>query len=454
MLLSKLVRLTTPMKFMKLKPRLCLSACKWIFSRPISRNALACGFRHSQPQAIALRLIDTCAQAEPEHKQIPSKRPSTIPISKLIQLMLLSRCRTIVASSITLFCFIGFSSFLGCKPASTEKASQPLGKFSLAWSEYPSWSVFGVAHELGWIQKEAGKLGEYEKKWNVDIVLEQNDYDPCITMYGTGTVDAVCITNMDILGPADKRASVAILPTSTSNGADACVAVGVDELSGLKGKTTYGLERSVSQYCFERCLEQKGLTVAEYPFSNMDPAAAATALQAGDEKVSSIIVWNPFVMNTLRAKPESKVLFDSSSIPEEIIDMVVVAKDSLDKPGGKNFAMAILDIYYQINRRMADAKLADETLIAIGSKFSSLGLEDMKTIVTQTKFYDSPDAALKVFEGAKFQKETMPAVAAFCESHGIIDKKPSLGFNEPGHQVNFDTTYLKAIRDGLTPDKL
>ena len=26
--------------------------------------------------------------------------------------------------------------------------------FSLAWSEYPSWSVFGVAHELGLVDKE------------------------------------------------------------------------------------------------------------------------------------------------------------------------------------------------------------------------------------------------------------------------------------------------------------
>jgi ABC-type nitrate/sulfonate/bicarbonate transport system substrate-binding protein len=303
-----------------------------------------------------------------------------IPIPRNIPLVdkniMISRC--FIYSLLILFPM----STLGCKPASPPIAeTKTLGTFSLAWSEYPSWSVFGVAGDLGWIDKEQGKLGTYEKKWNVDIVLKQADYDPCITLYGSGSVDAVCITNMDILGPADGRASVAILPTSTSNGADACVAVGVRDLEGLKGKTTYGLERSVSQYCFERCLEQKKLSKEDYPFSNMDPAAAATAMQTGDEKVQSIIVWNPFVMQTLRTKTSAKVLFDSSSIPEEIIDMVVVAKDSLGKPGGKNFAMAVIDVYYALNQRMVDERTRNETLVAIGSNFSKLGLEDMKKIV-------------------------------------------------------------------------
>lgn len=342
----------------------------------------------------------------------------------------------------------------GCSPK-PEAAKKPLGKFSLAWSEYPSWSVFGVAGELGLIEKDAGKLGEFEKKWNIDIVLSQNDYDPCIQLYGASTVDAVCITNIDVLGPATSRASVALVPTSTSKGADACIAVGgIDKIEALKGITTFGLEKTVSQYCFERCLEQKGLKVAEYPFANMDPAVAAQEIQAGDEKVRSIIVWNPFVMQTLKKKSDAKVIFDSSSIPEEIIDMVVVSKDSLAKPGGKNFAMAILDVYYEINKRMADPKTTDETLLAIGAKFSSLDLEEMKTIVKQTSFYSTPSAALELLESNKFQNETMPAVADFCKSHDLVKKKPSIGYSDAASQINFDLRYLKEFRDGMTPDKL
>ena len=92
--------------------------------------------------------------------------------------------------------------------------------FSLAWSEYPSWSVFGVANEVKLIDGAKGKMGPIEKKWNVDIQLKEAEYDPCLSMYGSGQVDAVCITNMDVLSPSLSRASVGILPTSTSAGAE------------------------------------------------------------------------------------------------------------------------------------------------------------------------------------------------------------------------------------------
>ena len=318
--------------------------------------------------------------------------------------------------------------------------------FSLAWSEYPSWSVFGVAHEMAIIDGSEGAMGPVEQKWNVDIVLKEADYDTCLNYYGASETDAVCITNMDTLAPALTRDSVAILPTSTSVGADACIAVGINDLDGLKGKATHGLEMSVSQYCFERNLELQGKTIADYPFKNMDPGAAAQAMQTNQESIESIMVWNPFVLQTLRTRDGAKVLFDSSTIPEEIIDMVVVAKDALQKPGGEDFAGAVIETFYKINKLMADPKQGDETLIAIGEKFSSLQLDDMKEVVKQTQFYSTPDAAIELFTKEKFQNETMPQVVDFCVAHGIVDSKPKLGFDDDTAQVNFVTKYIEKAK--------
>src|SRR6185503_5388693 len=78
---------------------------------------------------------------------------------------------------------------LAITTTSTALAAAP--SFSLAWSEYPSWSVFGVANELKLIDAAEGKLGPIEKKWNVDIVLKEAEYDPCLTMYGAAQCDAV-----------------------------------------------------------------------------------------------------------------------------------------------------------------------------------------------------------------------------------------------------------------------
>jgi NitT/TauT family transport system substrate-binding protein len=320
--------------------------------------------------------------------------------------------------------------------------------FSLAWSEYPSWSVFGVAHEKAIIDGEEGKLGPIEEKWGVDIVLKEADYDTCLAYYGASETDAVCITNMDTLAPSLSRDSVAILPTSTSVGADACIAVGMDDLDALKDKPTYGLEMSVSQYCFERNLELQGRSIKDFPFKNMDPGAAAQAMQTNQEDIQSIMVWNPFVLQTLRTRDGAKVLFDSSTIPEEIIDMVVIGKDALSRDGGEAFAGAVIETFYEINRMMADPATGDETLIAIGEKFSSLQIDDMKEVVKQTRFYGTPDAALTLLSDEKFKTETMPAVVSFCESHGIVEKKPTVGFNDDAAQLNFTTKFIEAAKSG------
>lgn len=118
----------------------------------------------------------------------------------------------------------------------------------------------------------------------------------------------------------------------------------------------------------------------------------------------------------------------------------------MGRPGGEKFAAAVIETFYEINRRMADPATGDDTLVAIGEKFSSLQLEDMKEVVRQTQFYSTPDAAIELLTQEKFQKETMPAVVDFCASHGIVDSKPSIGFDDPTAQVNFVTNFLQQAK--------
>lgn len=339
---------------------------------------------------------------------------------------------------------------LGCEskpagtPASSTKPSKAApAKFTLAWSEYPSWSIFGVANDVGLIDGEAGKMGSIEKQYNVDIELKLLSYDSCIGLYGTSQADAVCITNIDILGPAASRKSVAILPTSTSNGADACIVSGIDSVDALVGKKTHGLEKSVSQFCFDRCLEKLGKSPKDFPFTNMDPEQAAQAFQLKKDSIESIMVWNPFVMQSLVSRPDSKVLFDSTSIPEEIIDMVVVGADSLKKPGGKDFAAAIVETFYAMNKRMNDPATMDQTLVGIGEKFAQLKLEDMKKVVTQTRFYGNSEEAKQLFASDKFKSETMPLVSQFCERYGLTTKPTTVSFGTGEGMIDFDSSFLK-----------
>lgn len=325
--------------------------------------------------------------------------------------------------------------------------------FSLAWSEYPSWSVFGVAHMDKLIDGRPGRQGPIERKWNVDIVLKEAEYDPCLTMYGSAQCDAVCITDMDVLNPSLSRASTIILPTSTSFGADALIVDRrIADIKALRGKKVYGLEKSVSEYCFVRNLELLGEKETDYKFSNMDPGAAAVAMQQKQKDIEAIIVWNPFVLETLNKRPDTKVLFDSTKIPNEIIDCVAVAQSSLDRPGGQDFACAIIETYYELNKRLADPKTGDDTLVALGEKFSHLDLASMKKVVQQTRFYSTPKEGLAVLTGPELPR-IMTRVVDFCVKHEITPSAPKVGYGTkeeaPQAALRFDPSYIKLASEKM-----
>lgn len=357
------------------------------------------------------------------------------------------------------FLMFAFIFAIGCNNAdlakvsntgNAESATPPV--FILDWSEYPSWSVFGVAHERGILNGKEGEQSDLEKKWNVDVVLKQSDYDTCLTHFGSNTVDAACLTNLDTLAPSLGRSSVAILPTSTSVGADACITVGIDDIDSLKGVPVYGLEKSVSQYAFERNLVLAGKNPKDYVFKNMDPAAASQAMQTNQPNVNAIMVWNPFVLQTLRTRTDSKVTLDSSTIEEEIVDCVMIGKDSLNKEGGDRFACCVIEAYYETNKLIDNPDTRDDALVALGAKFSSLGLEDMKLVCQQTRFYNTPEKAIELFNSEKFRNEIMPQVLEFCVDHDIVppaDKSSKrFGFEEEDAVLNFTTKYIERVRDG------
>ncbi|MBT5925757.1 MAG: ABC transporter substrate-binding protein [Verrucomicrobia bacterium] len=324
-----------------------------------------------------------------------------------------------------------------------------LPTFSLAWSEYPSWSTFGVAHVDKFINGKKGELGPIEEKWKVDIVLHEADYDTCITMYGAGQVDAACLTNMDALNPSIGRPSTMILPTSTSHGADACIVVNsINSLEDLKGKKVYGLEKSVSEYCFVRNLENAGHKEKDFSFSNMDPSAASAAMQQKQAGVEAIMVWNPFVLETLSKRSDVKVLFDSTGIPSEIIDSVIMAQSSLSKEGGEAFACAIAEAFYTVAERMNQPDTRDATLTALGEKFSNLDLAAMNNVVRQTKFLTSPGEAIALFNGQELP-QIMDRVVTFCVDHEITGRAPELSYGktEEGNkaELRFDPTYIQMV---------
>jgi hypothetical protein len=90
-------------------------------------------------------------------------------------------------------------------------------------------------------------------------------------------------------------------------------------------------------------------------------------------------------------------------------------------------------------------------LVDLGKKFSKLGEADMAKCCEQTRFYKTPEAALKLFEGEQFPK-TMDMIVKFYVDHKIIKgKPPKLGYGPkekaPDANLRFDTTYIKKVME-------
>jgi hypothetical protein len=320
--------------------------------------------------------------------------------------------------------------------------------FSIAVSEYPSWSgTFLTACDIGLIDGAKGKMGPLEKKWKVDLVVKDTDYDSCITLFVNGNVDAACLTNIDSLAPSVTRKSVAILPTSTSAGADACLVLPeIKTVKDLKGVPVRGLAASVSEYAFDKGLEALGENPKAYTFESLDPVQVGVVLQTG--KIKAGVTWNPVVMETLKANPKIKRLFDSKLIKGHIIDMVTASSDSLNKPGGKAFGCALVDTYYTVCKLMESDATRDKTLTAMGKRFAGLGLKDMRVIVKETQFYSTPEKGLALFTGTALPEVMKQDVIPWTVEKKLVDQDnlPSIAFGT-GKDVAlcFDPQYIRAV---------
>lgn len=333
----------------------------------------------------------------------------------------------------------------GTEGASAPASGGELPVFTHAPSEYPSWSTYMLAAKAGLINgARGGEHGKLEKEYGVDVELLVKDYDACLSLYGSGTCDAVCITNMDALNPALGRASTAILPTSTSVGGDKVISTQFSKPDELSGQKVYGLAKSVSHFVVQEALVDKGVNVE---FVNLDPAAASTAIQSGGGEVKNVCIWNPFAMTVLKSAQNAKEVTSSAAIPERIIDMVVIGNDSLQKPGGDKFAELLCAVYYEVAEITGDPATAKpEALKALAEDFAKdFTVEDMKKVVTDTRFYKTPAEGVALFSGEQFPK-TMEGVVETCKKIGVLESKvPTIGYGDGSKQLNFDTKYMKAV---------
>jgi NitT/TauT family transport system substrate-binding protein len=310
---------------------------------------------------------------------------------------------------------------------------------------------WGYAQDTGIVKKWADKYG-------ITIEVTQfNDYVESINQYTAGAYDAVTLTNMDGLSipAAGGIDTTAVIIGDFSAGNDAVILKDKTDLADIKGQPVNLVEFSVSHYLLARALESVGMTERDVNVVNTSDPDMVGAFQTPD--VTAMVTWNPMV-SEIAGLPDAHLVFDSSQIPGEIIDMMVANTEVLkDNP---NFGKALAGIWYDTMAVMTandDAGAAARAAMGAASGTDQMGFEAQ---LAATKLFPTPAEAV-TFTDSPDLRTTMDKVRTFLFDKGLLGNgAPSadvIGIELPSGEVLGDSanvklrfldTYMKAAADG------
>ena len=322
--------------------------------------------------------------------------------------------------------------------------------FKICWSIYVGWMPWAYGDEQGIVKKWADK-------YDIDIdVVQINDYIESINQYTSGQFDACTMTNMDALtipaaGGVD---STALIVGDFSNGNDGVVLNGTDSLADIKGQSVNLVELSVSHYLLARGLDTVGLSERDIKVVNTSDADMVAIY--GTDDVTAVTTWNP-LLNEILSMPNSHKVFDSSQIPGEIIDLLVINTETLKK--NPKLGKALTGAWYEIMATMSaagDKGIAARTAMAEASATDLAGYDAQ---LASTEMFYTPTAALEL-TGSKQLVSTMQNVAEFSFKHGLLGEgAPDAGFigietpagiygDASNVKLRFDPSYMQMAADG------
>ncbi len=323
-------------------------------------------------------------------------------------------------------------------------------KFSIAWSIYVGWMPWDYGANAGIVKKWADK-------YDIEIdVVQINDYVESINQYTAGQFDGCTMTNMDALtipaaGGVD---STALIIGDFSNGNDGVVLKGKQSLADIKGQAVNLVELSVSHYLLARGLDSVGL--AERDIKVVNTSDADMVAVYGTDSVTAVTTWNP-LLSEIVSMPNSYKVFDSSQIPGEIIDLLVVNTETLEQY--PQFGKALVGAWYEIMERMEGQDAAGVEARTQMARASGTDLAGYESQLDSTKMFYRPADAVAFGNSAELVK-TMEYVAGFSFEHGLLGDAaadagyigvamPAGTFGDSNNvKLRFDNTYMQMAADG------
>lgn len=180
-----------------------------------------------------------------------------------------------------------------------------------------------LGYEPLFLARQLGHLPQQEVR-----LLEFTSNTDSLHAFRQGILDAAALTLDEALLLAQQGLDFqVVLVMDISHGADAILAQGdIEDFDDLKG-CTIGVENTaVGAYMLSRALEMHDLTSDDVTITPMEIYEHEQGFLEGN--VDAVVTFEPVRSRLLQQG--ARQLFDSSQIPQEIVDVLIVRRDVLD----------------------------------------------------------------------------------------------------------------------------
>lgn len=306
-------------------------------------------------------------------------------------------------------------------------SAQASNSFKVCWSHYIGWEPWAYAQQSGVLEKWA-------KKYGIEIQLELvPDYLASIEAYTRGEYDACTMTQMDALTiPAAQGVDTSVVIIGDySNGSDGLVVRGIDKVDQLRGRQVYLVQHSVSHYLLARALAESGLTLDDVPIVDAKDAELIDILKS--KPAAAVVTWNP-ILHHARQLDDVTVLFDSSDLPGEILDIMAV-RTSADE----RLKKALTGAWYEVMTGMRDG---NPDMLEQMAASADVSIGEFTQQLASTKMLYSAGIASRTAK-SKATINATRKLLAFCQAEGLLDGK------QGGVGIAFGTRAMLGNRDNI-----
>jgi NitT/TauT family transport system substrate-binding protein len=285
--------------------------------------------------------------------------------------------------------------------------------FTVGWSVYAGWNPYFYMQKSGILKKWADKYG-------IAIKVQRFDYAASLDSFVAKNIDACTMTNMEALDlPAAAGVdSTAIIVGDYSNGNDAVLVRNGLNFSTLPGHKIMLVEKTVSEYLLERGMVLNGQQ-AQLPKLKLINTSDSDIVAAflNNKSNEAVVTWKPLVSQIVTDK-SVRSIFDSSKIPGEILDLLVVRTEVLNRPdgSGQKFAKAITGAWYETVRQIAAGQPMS---LKVSAAAGGDSVESYKEQLKTTALFVTPKSAADFTTGGDI-KAKMNLVRQFCYAHGLL----------------------------------